>query len=305
MKIEPLAIAPECGRNHHPPAFDNKAHVAQRGFVENRVHGGAAAVHQDKPPVLHQSRGGFRDGALGLGCLLSACRIRRRRIWCVQTLEISRPHSDSVARYVAPHGLVPFAIPKSRPGRLPIAPGKRRSMELTAESRQGITYHSQRGLPMGSGVINRHLGKWPHAGHMSRSGRCLFRVRKPAVVRQVEPDHACLSRRIQPTTHEYFHWKHPGRRRPATSRAPASGLVLLHVGESSVTVGVGLVFLLPFALAPLFNLTHPFFLVPLAFGVSKGLYLIEPVAEFLVFQFEFLDLGLQLADLPDVGHPLE
>ena len=32
-------------------------------------------------------------------------------IWCVQTREISRPHSDSVARYEAPHGLVPFVIP--------------------------------------------------------------------------------------------------------------------------------------------------------------------------------------------------
>lgn len=38
LKIELPAIAPD--RNHHRPAFDNKAHAAQEGFVENRVHGG-------------------------------------------------------------------------------------------------------------------------------------------------------------------------------------------------------------------------------------------------------------------------
>ena len=37
MKVESLAIAPECGRNHHPLASYNKAHVARKGLVEDRV----------------------------------------------------------------------------------------------------------------------------------------------------------------------------------------------------------------------------------------------------------------------------
>jgi len=31
---------------------------------------------------------------------------------------------------------------------------------LPASSRQGFTYNRQRSLPMGSGVINRHIGNW-------------------------------------------------------------------------------------------------------------------------------------------------
>ncbi|MCX6632547.1 MAG: hypothetical protein NTW28_33500 [Candidatus Solibacter sp.] len=52
MKIELLTIAPECGPNRLRPAFDNKAHVAQKGFVETRVHGGLFVAPALRP-ALH------------------------------------------------------------------------------------------------------------------------------------------------------------------------------------------------------------------------------------------------------------
>jgi hypothetical protein len=58
MKVERLASAPECGRNHHTPALDNEAHMAQKDLVENRLNGCLIIPPKLKPAVTPARGGG-------------------------------------------------------------------------------------------------------------------------------------------------------------------------------------------------------------------------------------------------------